>query len=314
MKNLAYKLVKVTEAAALAAHKLVGLGYKKKADKAAVDAMREAFNSIEINGTIVIGEGERDKAPMLYIVEKVGTGNGPEIDIAVDPLEGTEICAYYKQGAMSVLAATKKGNFLHAPDVYMEKIAVGKNLPEGVVSLKNSVEENLDNLAKAKGCKISNLVVTVLRRERHSELITKMRKLKVKIKLIDDGDITAVVSLINGNHDMYIGIGGAPEGVLTAAALSSIGGQIEGRLIFDTDQLKERAKSLNIDDLERIYTIKDMVKSKSVFIVTGVTNGELVDGIHFDHDTCSINSLIILPNILIKLQTIQNLCSACSIY
>ncbi|UIP92173.1 class II fructose-bisphosphatase [Wolbachia pipientis] len=303
MEDLAYKLVKVTEAAALAAYKLAGLGNEKKADQVAVDAMRTVLNSMEINGTIVIGEGERDEAPMLYIGEKVGTGSGPEIDIAVDPLEGTTICAHYKQGAMSVLAATKKGNFLHAPDVYMEKIVVGKNLPEGVVSLKNRIEKNLDNLAKAKGCKASDLIVIVLKRERHDELIAKIRKLGAKVKLIDDGDVAAIVSLINGNHDMYIGTGGAPEGVLAAAALSSIGGQIEGRLIFDTDQLKERAKNLNITDPEKIYTVKDMVKSESVFIATGVTNGEFVDGVKFGQDICLTNSLIILPDKVIKIQT-----------
>lgn len=308
IEGLAYKLVKVTEAAALAAHKLVGFGDEKKADQVAVDAMRTVLNSMEINGTIVIGEGERDEAPMLYIGEKVGTGNGPEVDIAVDPLEGTTICAHYKQGAMSVLAATKRGNFLHAPDVYMEKVAIGKNLPEGVVSLKNSVEKNLDNLAQAKGCKVSGLAVTILKRERHNELIAKIRRLGAKIKLIDDGDIAAVVSLVNGNHDMYIGTGGAPEGVLAAAALSSIGGQMEGRLIFDTDQLKERAKNLNIDDPEKIYTVKDMARGESVFIITGVTSGELVDGVKFSHNTYSTSSLIILPNKLIKLQTVQNLC------
>lgn len=308
IEDLAYKLVKVTEAAALAAHKLVGFGDEKKADQVAVDAMRTVLNSMEINGTIVIGEGERDKAPMLYIGEKVGTGNGPEVDIAVDPLEGTTICAHYKQGAMSVLAATKRGNFLHARDIYMEKVAVGKNLPEGVVSLKNSVEKNLDNLAQAKGCKVSDLAVTILKRERHNELIAKIRRLGAKIKLIDDGDIAAVVSLVNGNHDMYIGTGGAPEGVLAAAALSSIGGQMEGRLIFDTDQLKERAKNLNIDDPEKIYTVKDMARGESVFITTGVTSGELVDRVKFSHNTYSISSLIILPNKLIKLQTVQNLC------
>lgn len=303
IEDLAYKLVKVTEAAALAAYKLAGLGNEKKADQVAVDAMRTVLNSMEINGTIVIGEGERDEAPMLYIGEKVGTGSGPEIDIAVDPLEGTTICAHYKQGAMSVLAATKKGNFLHAPDVYMEKIAVGKNLPEGVVSLKNRIEKNLDNLAKAKGCKASDLIVTVLKRERHDELIAKIRKAGAKIKLIDDGDIAAVVSLINGNHDMYIGTGGAPEGVLAAAALSSIGGQIEGRLVLDTDQLKERAKILNIDNLDKIYTIKDMVRAEAVFVATGVTSGEFVDGVKFSQDICLTNSLIILPGKVIKIQT-----------
>ncbi|KLT22887.1 frusctose-1,6-bisphosphatase, class II [Wolbachia endosymbiont of Armadillidium vulgare str. wVulC] len=300
MEDLAYKLVKVTEAAASAAHKLAGLGNEKKADQVAVDAMRKVLNYMEINGTIVIGEGERDEAPMLYIGEKVGTGSGPEIDIAVDPLEGTTICAHYKQGAMSVLAATKKGNFLHAPDVYMEKIAV---VPEGVVSLKNSIEKNLDNLAKAKKCKVNDLTVTILNRERHDELILKIRNLGAKIKLIDDGDVAAVVSLINGNHDMYIGTGGAPEGVLAAAALSSIGGQMEGRLIFDTDQLKERAKSLNIHDPEKIYTIKDMVRGESVFIATGVTSGEFVDGVKFSQDICLTHSLIILPGKVIKIQT-----------
>jgi fructose-1,6-bisphosphatase II len=187
----------------------------------------------------------------------------------------------------------------------MEKIAIGKNLPESVVSLKNSIEKNLDNLAKAKGCKLNDLTVTILNRERHDELILKIRKLGAKVKLIDDGDVAAVVSLVNGNHDMYIGIGGAPEGVLAAAALSSIGGQMEGRLIFDTDQLRERAKNLNIDDPEKIYTIKDMARGKSVFIATGVTSGELVDGVKFSHNTYSTSSLIILPNKLIKVQVIS---------
>ncbi|MEC4735188.1 MAG: fructose-bisphosphatase class II, partial [Wolbachia endosymbiont of Halictus tumulorum] len=218
------------------------------------------------------------------------------------------VCNEHKSGAMSVLAATKKGNFLHAPDVYMEKIAVGKNLPEGVVSLKNSIEKNLDNLAKAKKCKVNDLVVTVLKRERHGELIEKIRKLGSKIKLIDDGDVAAIVSLVNGNHDMYIGIGGAPEGVLAAAALSSIDGQMEGRLVLDTDQLRERAKNLNIDDPEKVYAVKDMARGESVFIATGVTSGELVDGVKLNHNTYSTNSLIILPNRLIKLQTMQNLC------
>lgn len=305
MEDLAYKLVKVTEAAALAAYKLAGFGDEKEADQVAVDAMRTVLNSMEMDGTIVIGEGERDKAPMLYIGEKVGTGNGPEIDIAVDPLEGTTICAHYKQGAMSVLAATKKGHFLHAPDVYMEKIAVGKNLPEGTVSLKNSVEDNLNNLAKTRGCKVGDLVITVLKRERHDELIAKIREAGAKIKLIDDGDIAAVISLINGNHDMYIGTGGAPEGVLAAAALSSIGGHMEGRLVFDTDQLRERAKNLNIDDPDRIYTIKDMVRSESVFIATGVTNGEFIDGVKLDQNTRLTHSLVILPGKVVKMQNAQ---------
>lgn len=303
MEDLAYKLVKVTEAAAIASYKLAGLGDEKKADQAAVDAMRTVLNSMEIDGTIVIGEGERDEAPMLYIGEKIGIGNGPEIDIAVDPLEGTTLCAHYKQGAITVLAAAKKGDFLHASDVYMEKIAVGKHLPEGIVSLKNSIEKNLDNLLKAKNCKANDIIVTILKRDRHNELIEKVRKFGAKVKLIDDGDVAAVVSLINGDHDMYVGIGGAPEGVLAAAALSSIGGQMEGKLIFDTDQLKERAKKLNIHDTEKIYTTKDMVKGDAVFIATGVTNGELVKGVKLSENANSTDSLIILPGKVVRIQS-----------
>jgi fructose-1,6-bisphosphatase II len=242
---------------------------------------------------------------MLYIGERVGNGKGYEIDIAVDPLEGTTICAHYKSGAMSTLAATRKGNFLYAPDVYMEKIAVGKNLPKGVISLKNDIKTNLHNLARAKGCEIRNLVVTVLKRERHNELISQIIALGARIKLIDDGDVAAVVSLVNNNSDIYMGIGGAPEGVLAAAALNSIGGQMEGKLIFDTKQLKQRAKELNIDDTEKIYGIKDMAKGESVFIATGITGGELVDGIKFNHDSYLISSLIILPSKIIKIQTIS---------
>ncbi len=304
IEDLAYRLVKVTESAAVAAYKFVGLGNEKMADQAAVDAMRATLGCMKIDGTITIGEGERDAAPMLYVGEKVGTGTGCKIDIAVDPLEGTTICADCKRGAMSVLAATEEGNFLHAPDVYMEKIAVGKNVTDGMISLKNSIEKNLDNLAQINRCKISDLTVTVLKRDRHNELISRIRKSNAKVKLIDDGDVSAIVSLLNGSSDMYIGIGGAPEGVLAAAALNSIGGYMEGKLILDSKQLKNRAKSLNIDDLERIYRIKDMVKGESVFIATGITDGELVDGIKVSHDDRLLSSsLIILPNKILKIQT-----------
>ncbi|WFW29516.1 MAG: class II fructose-bisphosphatase [Wolbachia endosymbiont of Menacanthus eurysternus] len=309
LEDLAYKLVKATESTAFATYKLLGFGDEKRVDQIAVDVMRTVLNSMEISGRIVIGEGERDEAPMLCIGEKVGTGRGPEIDIAVDPIEGTTACAHYKQGAMSVIAATKMGSFLYAPDVYMEKIAIGKNIPEGVITLKNSVEENLSNLIQLKGCRISDLIVTILRRKRHEELIARIRGLGAKVKLIDDGDIAAVVSLVNSNCDMYIGIGGAPEGVLAAAALNSINGKMEGKLIFDTDQLKEKAKSLDISDLEKIYTVRDMVRSESVFIATGITDGELINGISFNYNnnTYLISSLVILPNKIMKIQTTRSL-------
>ncbi|OEY86831.1 fructose-bisphosphatase, class II [Wolbachia pipientis] len=304
MGDLAYKLMKATESAAVASYGLVGLGNEMGADQVAVDAMRTALNSIEIDGIIAIGEGERDLAPMLYVGERVGTGAGCKVDIAVDPLEGTTICAHYKRGAMSTLAATEKGNFLYAPDVYMEKIAVGKNITGDVISLKNNVEKNLDNLAQINHCKVSDLVITVLKRERHNELISRIRKLGARIKLIDDGDVSAVVSLLNGHSDMYIGIGGAPEGVLAAAALNAIGGYMEGRLIFNNEQLRERAMEVNIYDTEKIYTVKDMVKGESVFIATGITDGELVDGIKINKDgDLLISSLIILPNKVLRMQT-----------
>ncbi|WP_408647416.1 class II fructose-bisphosphatase [Wolbachia endosymbiont of Pentidionis agamae] len=295
IEDLACKLIKVTEAAALSAYKFAGLGDEKEADRAAVNSMRKTLNSLEIDGTIVIGEGERDEAPMLYIGEKVGTGNGVKLDIAVDPLEGTTLCAHFRQGAMSTLAVAAQGNFLHAPDIYMEKIAVGKNLPKRIVSLKNSIEENLSNLAKAKNRKVDELVVSILKRDRHNELISRIRRCGVRIKLIDDGDIVSVVSLINDNHDMYIGIGGAPEGIIAAAALSSIGGQMDGKLIFDTDESRKRAKDFNIYDIDRIYSIEDMVRGESAFITTGITDGELVDGIKYDKKSWYTDSLIVLP-------------------
>ncbi|UOD98542.1 class II fructose-bisphosphatase [Ehrlichia ruminantium] len=292
MQDLCFKLLSVTEAAALASYKCLGIGDEKKADAVAVDAMRESLNSLNISGTVVIGEGERDHAPMLYIGEKVGLG-GIELDIALDPLEGTTICAHYQDGAMSVLAVTEKGGFLHAPDVYMEKIAVGPGIPKGVISLRYDIKTNLYNLAEIKGCNIADLVVTVLKRERHLELIKNIRECGARVKLIDDGDISAVVSLMHGNHDLYIGIGGAPEGVLAAAALLSVGGYIEGRLIIDTDQLRARAKKFGIDDIDKIYCIDEMVRSDAIFIATGITDSSLVKGIRYSKGLLFIESIII---------------------
>ncbi|GAT78669.1 fructose 1,6-bisphosphatase II [Ehrlichia ruminantium] len=293
MQDLCFKLLSVTEAAAVASYKCLGVGDEKKADAVAVDAMRESLNSLNISGTVVIGEGERDHAPMLYIGEKVGLG-GIELDIALDPLEGTTICAHYQDGAMSVLAVTEKGGFLNAPDVYMEKIAVGPGIPKGAISLRYDIKTNLYNLAEIKGCNIADLVVTVLKRERHLELIKNIRECGARVKLIDDGDISAVVSLMHGNHDLYIGIGGAPEGVLAAAALLSVGGYIEGRLIIDTDQLKVRAKKFGIDDIDKIYCIEEMVRSDAIFIATGITDSSLVKGIRYS------NGLLFMESIIIK--------------
>ncbi|QGR02995.1 class II fructose-bisphosphatase [Ehrlichia ruminantium] len=292
MQDLCFKLLSVTEAAAVASYKCLGIGDEKKADAVAVDAMRKSLNSLDISGTVVIGEGERDNAPMLYIGEKVGLG-GIELDIALDPLEGTTICAHYKDGAMSVLAVTEKGGFLNAPDVYMEKIAVGSDVPKGVVSLRYDIRTNLCNLAEIKKCNISDLVVAVLNRERHLELIRNIRQCGARIKLIDDGDISTVVSLGQGHHDLYVGIGGAPEGVLAAAALLSTGGYIEGRLIINTDQLKARAKKFGISDIDKIYCIEEMVKSDSIFVATGITDGSLVKGIKYTKDFFVIESVII---------------------
>ncbi len=296
IENLVDQLIKATENAALAAYDLLGLGREEEADKVAVDAMRSALNSIEMDGVIVIGEGERDAAPMLYTGEHVGTKKGIKVDIALDPLEGTSICANYKRGAMSVLAVAERGNFLSAPDVYMEKIAVGRNLPTGVVSLKNSIEDNLNNLSKAKNCKTSELVIVVLSRPRHEELIAKIRKCGARIKLIDDGDVSAIISLLSNSYDMYVGTGGAPEGVLAASVLNSIGGQMEGKLIFDTDQLKKRASDLGIKDKDKIYKIKDMVQGPSIFISTGITDGDILSGIKYKNDRYITNSLTISKN------------------
>ncbi|UWI83376.1 class II fructose-bisphosphatase [Wolbachia endosymbiont of Howardula sp.] len=306
MEFLGYHLVQVTQFAAIAAYKLCGLCDEKKADQAAVDAMRTALQTLEINGIIVIGEGERDKAPMLYIGEKVGTGIGPSLDIAVDPLEGTTMCAYYKQGAMSVLAATKQGNFLHAPDIYMEKIAIGKYLPYGIVSLKNSIRKNLENLSQVKNCQVSDLKIAILKRKRHIKLIKKISKLSAKVKLIDDGDITAIISLIHDHHDMYIGIGGAPEGVLAASVLRSMGGQMEGRLIFNTEEAKKRAHDFHIHELDKIYSLQDMVRGESVFIATGITSGELLEGVQLYKNHTSTHSIIISPNKVVRLQTVHH--------
>ncbi|MGN7678752.1 MAG: class II fructose-bisphosphatase [Anaplasma sp.] len=279
--NLCMEFLNVTELAAVAAYKFAGQGDEKNADRAAVDSMRSTLNKMRIKGTIVIGEGERDNAPMLYIGEKVGAG-GPAFDIAVDPLEGTTTCALYRDGAMSVIAVAETGCLLKAPDVYMDKIAVGPGLPAGIVSLNNSLQTNLYNLSTAKGCDISDLIVVVLKRDRHASMISSLRELGVRVKLIDDGDISAVMAIVAGEYDMYLGIGGAPEGVLSAVLLASVGGQIEGRLMLDTELLQAKAKNFGIEDVRRVYCAGDMVKGEALLITTGITGSTLMEGISYD--------------------------------
>jgi fructose-1,6-bisphosphatase II / sedoheptulose-1,7-bisphosphatase len=280
-RNLALEAVRVTEAAALSASRLMGRGDEKAADQAAVDAMRQALNSLAIEGTVVIGEGERDEAPMLFIGEKVGTGQGPKIDIALDPLEGTTITAKGGANALAVLAMADDGGFLNAPDVYMEKIAVGGGLPEGVVDIDASPAENLKNLARAKKADIADLVVCILDRPRHAELIAAVREAGARIMLIGDGDVSGVIATSNPETgiDIYMGSGGAPEGVLAAAALRCIGGQMQGRLLFRNDDERGRARRLGIDDLDRKYDLLDMAHGDVMFAATGVTNGSMLKGV-----------------------------------
>ncbi|MCC7260540.1 MAG: class II fructose-bisphosphatase [Alphaproteobacteria bacterium] len=279
-RNLALEAVRVTEAAALACSRWMGRGDEKAADQAAVNAMRRALNLLPIEGTVVIGEGERDKAPMLYIGEKVGC-SGPKVDIALDPLEGTTICAVGGPNALAVIAFAEEGGFLHAPDVYMKKIAVGGGLPDGVVNLDDAPKKNLKSLAKAKGCDVSDLVVIILDRPRHEELIAQVREAGARIQLIHDGDVAGVISTSRPNAvgDIYIGSGGAPEGVLAAAALRSIGGQMQGKLIFRDEDEKARASRMGITDFSRTYSVTDMAKGDVMFAATGVTNGAMLDGV-----------------------------------
>ncbi len=281
-RNLALDAVRVTEAAALAASRWMGRGDEKAADQAAVDAMRSALNILDVRGTVVIGEGERDEAPMLYIGEKVGTGSGPEIDIALDPLEGTTICATGAPNALAVIAMAEKGGFLNAPDVYMDKIAVGDGLPDELVDLDETPAANLKNLAKANKCDVSDLVVLVLDRPRHKELIARVRETGARIQLIRDGDVAGVIATtrLNKSVDIYMGSGGAPEGVLAAAALRSIGGQMQGRLIFRNDEEKKRAREMGITDLNRKYRLLDLAHGDVMFAATGVTDGALLNGVH----------------------------------
>jgi fructose-1,6-bisphosphatase II / sedoheptulose-1,7-bisphosphatase len=280
-RNLALDAVRVTEAAALAASRLMGRGDERAADQAAVDAMRRALNALDIQGTVVIGEGERDEAPMLFIGEEVGTRNGPQVDIALDPLEGTTICATGGPNALSVMAMGVVGGFLNAPDVYMDKIAVGDGLPNDLVDLDDPPAKNLERLARARQCDVNDLVVLILDRPRHQELIAKVRETGARIQLIRDGDVTGVIATTRLNRavDVYMGIGGAPEGVLAAAALRCIGGQMMARLVFRNDEEKGRARGMGIEDLDRKYSLHELADGNVMFAATGVTDGAMLKGV-----------------------------------
>lgn len=281
-RNLALEFVRVTEFAALASAKLTGRGDSHGADQAAVDAMRKAFDTLYINGTVVIGEGERDEAPMLYIGEKVGmqTEHAPVVDIALDPLEGTSICATGGVGAISVVAIAKNGNFLHAPDTYMDKIAVGPKA-HGVISLDASVEENIENVGRALNKPVGDLTVVILERPRHEDLIARVRKMGARIHLIGDGDVSAALAACwdDSGIDIMMGTGGAPEGVITAAAMKCLGGDFQGRLNFRNDDERERATKMGVEDLDRVYSRDEIAQGDVMFVATGVTDGPLLEGV-----------------------------------
>ncbi|GGZ38072.1 MULTISPECIES: class II fructose-bisphosphatase [Asticcacaulis] len=279
--TLSLDVVRVAEEAAIAAFSQVGGGDEKAADQAAVDAMRTALNSIDMDGRIVIGEGERDEAPMLYIGETVGTGKGPQIDIALDPLEGTTLAAKAMANALAVIAFAPRGGLLHAPDTYMDKIAIGPGYPEGTIDLDATPEENVHNLAKAKGVKVNEIVACVLDRPRHEQIISSLRKSGARVHLITDGDVAGVIHTAQPETaiDIYLGQGGAPEGVLACAALKCVGGQFQGRLVFRNDDERGRAVRLGVTDFDRKYMLDDLVSSDAVFIATGVTHGALLKGV-----------------------------------
>jgi fructose-1,6-bisphosphatase II / sedoheptulose-1,7-bisphosphatase len=280
-RNLALEAVRVTEAAALSASRLMGRGDEKAADQAAVDAMRRALNSLDICGTVVIGEGERDEAPMLYIGEKVGSGRGPKIDIALDPLEGTTITAKGGSNALAVIAMAEEGGFLNAPDVYMDKIAVGTGLPDALIDLDEEPARNLRELARARKTEVSDLVVCILDRPRHTDLIAKVRAAGARIMLISDGDVSGVIATTRPESgvDLYLGSGGAPEGVLAAAALRCLGGQMQGRLIFRNDDERGRARRMGVTDLNKKYDYRELAQGEVMFAATGVTDGSMLRGV-----------------------------------
>jgi fructose-1,6-bisphosphatase II / sedoheptulose-1,7-bisphosphatase len=300
MQNISFltsKIIELVEDSAIACYDWIGKGDNTSADAAAVKSMRESLNKMNIRGTIAIGEGERDEAPMLYIGEKVGLqkADSIEVDIALDPLEGTTICANAGENSLCVIAFANKGGFLHSPDVYMDKIAVGSGLPEGVIDLDNSIKTNLQNVAKARKSNVSDLVVMILERDRHKEIIAKTRETGASVRLISDGDIAGVIACATTatRVDVYMGIGGAPEGVLAAAAIRVVGGQMMGRLLFDGDEKQaKRAREMGINDINKKYTAKEMATGDVVFACSGVTSGYMLDGVAKRDGKIFINSII----------------------
>jgi len=295
LDGLGLGFVRATEAAAYAASKMAGRGDQKGADQVAVDAMRNALNAIEMAGEIVIGEGERDEAPMLYIGEKVGTGKGPAVDIALDPLEGTTLTAKGAANALAVIAVAEKGGLLNAPDTYMEKIAVGGGYPEGVVDLDADAADNIHALAKAKGVDPSEICACILDRPRHEETIGKVRSTGARVQLISDGDVAGVINTTDPSTgvDIYMGVGGAPEGVLAAAALRAIGGQMQARLVFRNDDERGRADRIGITDFDKKYSLSELAKSDVLFIASGVTNGSLLGGVRVKAGQAHIDTLLL---------------------
>lgn len=292
---LTLELVRVTERAAVAAARIRGRGDEKAADQAAVDAMRKELNRLPIDGTVVIGEGERDEAPMLYIGEKVGTKEGPAVDIALDPLEGTTICAKNLPNSLAVIAMAEKGNLLYAPDVYMEKLAIGPGYPKGVVDIDASPVDNINALAKAKGVKPNMITVCIMDRPRHAKLIEAVRTTGASIRLIGDGDVAGIIHTTDPDEtgiDIYMGIGGAPEGVLAAAALRCIGGQMQGRLQLNTEEKIERAAKMGVKDPNKVYTMEEMAKGDVLFAATGVTDGNLLSGVKFAKNYIQTDTIV----------------------
>ena len=292
---LTLEIARVTERAAVAAARLRGRGDEKEADQAAVDAMRQELNRLPIDGTVVIGEGERDEAPMLYIGEEVGTREGSAVDIALDPLEGTTICAKNLPNSLAVIAIAEKGSLLYAPDVYMEKIAIGPGYPPNTVALDATPTENITRLAKAKGVPVHEITACILDRPRHAKLIEEVRATGAAIRLIGDGDVAGVIHTTDPDEtgiDIYMGIGGAPEGVLAAAALRCIGGQMEGRLQLNTPEKVARAAKMGIADPNKVYTMEEMAKGDVLFSATGVTDGNLLQGVKFTRDAIVTHTIV----------------------